>query len=42
MTFGIAEFDSETTSTECINRADLALYLGKRNGKNRVELYQGV
>jgi diguanylate cyclase (GGDEF)-like protein len=42
MTFGIAEFNDASTPAECITRADLALYEGKRRGKNCVQIYQKV
>jgi len=36
MTFGIAEFDNDTDSISCINRADQVMYQGKVSGKNCV------
>jgi diguanylate cyclase (GGDEF)-like protein len=36
MTFGVAVCDREETVDACITRADLALYEGKRQGRNRV------
>lgn len=36
MTFGIAEYNNETDSAVCINRADQAMYQGKVSGKNCV------
>jgi diguanylate cyclase (GGDEF)-like protein len=40
MTFGIAEFDNETDSAACINRADQAMYQGKISGKNCVKVHR--
>ena len=34
MTFGLASFRQSETIDECISRADVALYNGKRSGKN--------
>ena len=39
MTFGICTFSETTTTEECINRADKALYEGKKTGKNRILVY---
>ncbi len=40
MTFGIAEYASGKTVDMIINEADLAMYAGKNNGRNRVALYR--
>lgn len=39
MTFGIAEYDSKAGIDGTIRRADIALYAGKRKGKNCVVVY---
>ena len=36
MTFGVSIFNDKCSVSECIRRADLALYRGKNNGKNCV------
>jgi diguanylate cyclase (GGDEF)-like protein len=36
ITLGISLYDGSCSSQECINRADDALYAGKRRGRNRV------
>ncbi len=36
MTLGAAEYAGEADATECIRRADAALYAGKQSGRNRV------
>jgi diguanylate cyclase (GGDEF)-like protein len=38
MTFGIAEYNNDTDSAGCINRADQAMYQGKISGKNCVKV----
>ncbi|MFT7243590.1 MAG: diguanylate cyclase (GGDEF)-like protein [Candidatus Azotimanducaceae bacterium] len=40
MTFGGAIYHDSETLDECLGRADAALYRGKSNGRNRVELSQ--
>lgn len=39
-TFGLAEVDGDTSVDDAIERADKALYDGKRSGRNRVVTYQ--
>jgi len=36
LTFGVASFRQGMELDECVKQADLALYEGKRAGKNRV------
>ncbi|MBN2430062.1 MAG: GGDEF domain-containing protein [Acidobacteria bacterium] len=38
-TFGVAEYDGSHALADVIKQADQALYLGKREGKNRVIVY---
>lgn len=40
-TFGVAEVDADTSVDDAIERADKALYDGKRSGRNRVVAYSG-
>jgi len=40
-TFGLAEVDADTSVEDAIERADKALYDGKRGGRNRVVIYAG-
>jgi PleD family two-component response regulator len=40
MTFGIAEFENDRESTDCVDRADQALYRGKISGKNCVKVFR--
>jgi len=37
-TFGLCVFDGTKKAEEVIKLADKSLYLGKRNGKNKVEV----
>jgi diguanylate cyclase (GGDEF)-like protein len=38
ITFGVSQYDGSSDIEDCIKRADIALYKGKRQGKNRVIL----
>ena len=40
MSFGVSEFDVDGSSMDLIKQADEAMYRAKRNGRNRVELYE--
>ena len=40
ITVGIAQISNDETTDGCIKRADEALYQGKQNGRNRVEVAQ--
>jgi diguanylate cyclase (GGDEF)-like protein len=40
ITAGIAQIRNDETTDGCIKRADEALYQGKQNGRNRVEVAQ--
>jgi diguanylate cyclase (GGDEF)-like protein/PAS domain S-box-containing protein len=39
ISLGLAEFEEENTKDELIHNADIALYLSKANGRNKVTLY---
>jgi diguanylate cyclase (GGDEF)-like protein len=38
LTFGCAEYRTDESLDDCLDRADAALYKGKANGRNRVEI----
>lgn len=42
MTLGVAEYQADTTLESTISQADVALYAGKRNGRNQVVGYLDV
>ena len=41
VSFGVAEFEALDERSELLQKADEALYLAKRNGRNRVEIFKG-
>jgi len=41
MTFGVAEYDYTESMQASISKADSAMYIGKRQGRNRVSGYKG-
>jgi len=40
VSFGVAEFEALDERSELLQKADEALYLAKRNGRNRVEIFK--
>ncbi len=42
ISLGVAMFDKHPDYEQLINQADQALYMAKKNGRNRVELYKAI